>query len=67
MSIIITNIDNKTSGECKYRLYIDKHEICDFKHIREEGLVECLRKASEAVKKKQLQELVRFIEEIENN
>jgi len=66
MSIIITNIDNKTSGECNYRIYINTHEICDFKHIREEGLAECLRKASEAVKRKNLQELVNFIDEISN-
>jgi len=66
MSIIITNIDNKPLGECKYRISINQREICYFKHKREDGLSECLRKASEAVKKKNLQELVNFIEEIEN-
>jgi len=66
MSIIIINVDNKTFGECKYRININQREICYFKHKREDGLSECLRKASEAVKKKNLQELVNFIEEIEN-
>ena len=67
MSIIITNIDNKPSGECKYRICINQREICYFKHKREEGLAECLRKASEAVKRKNLQELITFIQEIEND
>ena len=67
MSIIITNIDNKTSGECNYRIYINKREICDFKHTREEGLSECLRKASEAVKRKNLQELITHLEESYEN
>lgn len=57
MSIIITNIDGYTNtyddeGECEYRVTINHHKhICNFKHIRSEGLAVCLEKAAKAVKK----------------
>jgi len=50
MPIIIENItDVPTSkGSNKYRIRVNQKVIAEFYHMREEGIAECLRRASEA-------------------
>ena len=50
MSIIITNVSehDDLEGENDYVLRINSREIARFKHIRKDGLAECLRRAADA-------------------
>jgi len=52
MSIIITNVTENLheTGPNTYILRINEKVIARFKHQREDGLAECLRRASEAAK-----------------
>lgn len=54
MAIIIQNIDENIRGQGvhKYQLRITRDVICEFTHLREEGLAQCLRKAAKAYDKK---------------
>jgi len=49
--IAIVNIDDnpRPEGDHLYAVYINKKEICRFTHMREDGLSQCLFKASKAV------------------
>ena len=49
--IAIVNIDDnpRAEGDHLYAVYINKKEICRFTHMREDGLSQCLFKASKAV------------------
>lgn len=53
MSVVIQNVTkhSKPTGIHDYVLRINAEEICRFKHRREDGLAECLRRAAEAVEK----------------
>lgn len=50
MSVIITNVSehDDLEGENDYVLRINNREIARFKHVRKEGLAECLRRAADA-------------------
>lgn len=49
--IAIIKTSKGLTGKQTYRLQINQELICKFKHVREEGLAECLRRAAEAVDK----------------
>lgn len=50
MIAIINDGSNESSiGLHHYRVQINKKLICEFDHIREDGLATCLRKAADAV------------------
>lgn len=52
MSVIITNVSthNDLEGENDYVVRINNQPIITrFKHVRKDGLAECLRRAAEAV------------------
>lgn len=55
MPIIIENISGISFDDLpqKYRVLVNAEEICRFEHTRRDGLAECLRKASEAVRTKE--------------
>ena len=64
MSIIIQNISThtQTHGKHKYQVRINNEVICEFTHIREEGLVRCLLKAAKAVEDAEFARTVKFME-----
>lgn len=59
--IAIINRSRKSSGECEYELKINEVSIAHFKHIREDGLSTCLRKAADAVEQARAEDLMRMV------
>ncbi len=50
--ITITNISKNYNVDIhKYKIKINEISICEFEHLTEEGLAECLRKAADSVDK----------------
>ena len=58
MSIVITNISKPGTKKCRYRLKINALPITEFTHKRSDGLATCLRKAADAVDKRETERLV---------
>ncbi len=50
-------IDVEANNECNYEIKINSQTITWFKHKQKDGLSTCLRKASEAVYKKEKQDI----------
>jgi hypothetical protein len=49
IAIINTGNNPLLTGVHEYKVQINYKVICKFKHLREEGLAVCLRKAADAV------------------
>lgn len=65
MAIIIQNVSELSEdgkGLHKYHVYINKQFICEFWHTREDGLAECLIKASKAVELQKIANIAKLLE-----
>jgi len=64
--IAIINIDKnpRGAGEHLYEVRINQCMICQFKHLREDGLAHCLQLASDAVKQYDMREKAKNLEEL---
>jgi len=64
MPITITNVSKnlRPTGRHRYRVQVNKQEIVEFSHNREDGLGVCLIKAGKAVEKKRAEDLRRMVE-----
>lgn len=49
IAIINDGTNSNITGLHRYRVQINNELICEFDHVREDGLAECLRKAADAV------------------
>lgn len=49
IAIINDGSNSEPTGVRRYRVQINRKLICEFDHVREDGLAVCLRKAADAV------------------
>ena len=63
IAIVNVSTHNKLTGYHDYEVRINKELITTFKHKKEDGLAECLSKATMAVKKYKTLEADRLINE----
>jgi hypothetical protein len=63
IAIINLGTNPKPHGTHEYVIRINHHEICKFKHRRENGLAVCLKKASEAVENMDIDRMLEDLHE----
>lgn len=67
IAIINDGTNPNSNGLHHYRVQINDTLICEFDHVREDGLAECLRKAANAVdeeREKFISELIDWAQEL---
>jgi hypothetical protein len=67
IAIINDGTTETLTGLHTYRVQINQEVICEFKHWREEGLAECLRRAAFAVERSKDQRLLEYIHALESD
>lgn len=60
IAIINDGTNPSITGLHCYRVQINNELICEFDHVRENGLAECLRKAADAVDEKREKHISEF-------